>query len=263
MLHFQNDCSKDWRGSIITTLLFFITALLYATVGFGGGSTYNALLILADYDIKLIPIIALSCNIIVVLGNSLRYWKNNLIPWKFSIPLITVSVPASFIGGSIHISEMVFILLLGISLISSGFLMWIKPNEYHPNEKDIKYQDSLNIFISLLLGLLAGIIGIGGGIFFAPILHLQNHLPSKKISAFSSLFILLNSISGLLGQIFKNINTNISFDLNEYIFLIAAVFIGGQIGNYFGVRIFSGSIVRRLTSLLVIYVGIRLILSIW
>ena len=157
---------------------------------------------------------------------------------------------------------MVFILLLGISLISSGFLMWIKPNEYRPNEKDIKYQDSLNIFISLLLGLLAGIIGIGGGIFFAPILHLQNHLPSKKISAFSSLFILLNSISGLLGQIFKNINTNISFDLNEYIFLIAAVFIGGQIGNYFGVRIFSGSIVRRLTSLLVIYVGIRLILSI-
>tara|TARA_B100000945_G_scaffold303742_1_gene288609 strand:- start:874 stop:1347 length:474 start_codon:yes stop_codon:yes gene_type:complete len=157
---------------------------------------------------------------------------------------------------------MVFVLMLGISLISSGFLMWINPNEYQSNEKDRKYQASLNMFISLLLGLLAGIIGIGGGIFFAPILHLQNCLPSKKIAAFSSLFILLNSISGLLGQFFKNINTNISFDMNGYIFLIAAVFIGGQIGNYFGVKIFSGSIVRRLTSLLVIYVGVRLILSI-
>ena len=157
---------------------------------------------------------------------------------------------------------MVFILLLGVGLVSSGFLMWIKPNEYQSNQKDGKHQVPLNMFISLLLGFLAGIIGIGGGIFFAPILHLQNHLSSKKISAFSSLFILLNSISGLLGQIFKNVNTNNSFDLNEYIFLIVAVFIGGQIGNYFGVKIFSGSIIRRLTSLLVIYVGIRLILSI-
>ena len=239
-----------------------MTALLYATVGFGGGSTYNALLVLADVDFRLIPIIALSCNIFVALGSCFRYQLNGLVPWRFSIPLIVASVPASFIGGSIQISEMIFMTLLGIGLISSGVLMWIRPNKHKKNERKRKHQIYLNITISLLLGLLAGIIGIGGGIFFAPILHLQSALPSKKISAFSSVFILVNSIAGLLGQLYKNINAGIGFDFNEYSFLIIAVILGGQIGNYFGVKIFSGSIVRRLTSVLVIYVGTRLIITI-
>ncbi len=239
-----------------------MTALLYATVGFGGGSAYNALLVLADVDFRLIPIIALSCNIFVALGSCFRYQLNGLVPWRFSIPLIVASVPASFIGGSIQISEMIFMTLLGIGLISSGVLMWIRPNKHKKNERKRKHQIYLNITISLLLGLLAGIIGIGGGIFFAPILHLQSALPSKKISAFSSVFILVNSIAGLLGQLYKNINAGIGFDFNEYSFLIIAVILGGQIGNYFGVKIFSGSIVRRLTSVLVIYVGTRLIITI-
>jgi hypothetical protein len=115
---------------------------------------------------------------------------------------------------------------------------------------------------SLLLGFLAGIIGIGGGIFFAPILHLQNVLPSKGISAFSSVFILVNSLAGILGQLYKNKHTVFDFALNEYSLLVIAVILGGQIGNYFGVRIFSDAIVRRLTSVLVIYVGMRLIINI-
>ena len=236
--------------------------MLYAAVGFGGGSTYNALLVLADFDFRYIPIIALSCNIVVVLGNCLRYQLHDLIPWRFSIPLIMLSVPASFIGGTIQVSEIIFMLLLGMGLITSGFLMWIKPNESEQNMMSYKYNIYSNMIISLLLGLLAGIIGIGGGIFFAPILHLQSILPSKKISAFSSIFILVNSIAGLLGQFYKNFNAEIGFDFNEYLFLMIAVILGGQIGNYFGVRIFSGSIVRRLTSVLVIYVGIRLIINI-
>ena len=236
--------------------------MLYSAVGFGGGSTYNALLVLADLDFRHIPIIALSCNIVVVLGNSLRYQLHDLIPWRFSIPLIMLSVPASFIGGSIQVSEIIFMLLLGIGLIASGFLMWLKPNESKQNYVNQKYNIYSNMIISFLLGLLAGIIGIGGGIFFAPILHLQNILPSKKISAFSSIFILVNSIAGLLGQFYKNFNTEIDLDFNEYSFLMIAVILGGQIGNYFGVKIFSGSIVRRLTSVLVIYVGIRLIINI-
>ena len=173
-----------------------------------------------------------------------------------------LSVPASFIGGSIQVSETVFMLLLGTGLIASGFLKWIKPNESRQNFLNHKYNIYSNMVISFLLGLLAGIIGIGGGIFFAPILHLQSILPSKKISAFSSIFILVNSIAGLLGQLYKNFNTEIDLDFNEYSFLMIAVILGGQIGNYFGVKIFSGSIVRRLTSVLVIYVGIRLIINI-
>ena len=116
--------------------------------------------------------------------------------------------------------------------------------------------------MSLLLGFLAGIIGIGGGIFFAPILYLQNVLPSKGISAFSSVFILVNSLAGIFGQLYKNKHTVFDFAFNESSLLIIAVILGGQIGNYFGVRVFSDAIVRRLTSVLVIYVGIRLIINI-
>tara|TARA_B100001142_G_scaffold96727_1_gene98619 strand:- start:3129 stop:3644 length:516 start_codon:yes stop_codon:yes gene_type:complete len=171
-------------------------------------------------------------------------------------------VPASFFGGSIHISEIIFMVLLGLALISSGIFMLLKPNKYGPNQKKRKHQNYLNMAISLLLGFLAGIIGIGGGIFFAPILHLQNILPSKGISAFSSVFILINSLAGILGQLYKNKGAMIDFAFNEYSLLIIAVILGGQIGNYFGVRIFSDAIVRRLTSVLVIYVGIRLIINI-
>ena len=110
--------------------------------------------------------------------------------------------------------------------------------------------------MSLLLGFLAGIIGIGGGIFFAPILHLQNVLPSKGISAFSSVFILVNSLAGIFGQLYKNKHTVLDFAFNEYSLLVIAVILGGQIGNYFGVRIFSDGIVRRLTSVLVIYLSL-------
>ena len=235
--------------------------MLYASVGFGGGSTYNALLILAEYDYKLIPIIALTCNIMVVLGNCFRYHHRKIIPWRFAIPLIAISVPASFLGGTLQVSETIFIILLGIGLISSGFLMWIKPNKYHQTNTERKFQPSLNILMSLLLGLVAGIIGIGGGIFFAPILHLQNALPSKQISAFSSIFILFNSIAGLLGQVLKQIQANNILDYSEYYVFIIAVILGGQIGNYFGVKVFSESIIRRLTSVLVIYVGLRLIIN--
>ncbi len=153
--------------------------------------------------------------------------------------------------------------LLGVALISTGILMWFKPNKYEPEQKNRKHQIYLNMAMSLLLGFLAGIIGIGGGIFFAPILHLQNVLPSKGISAFSSVFILVNSLAGIFGQLYKNKHTVFDFAFNEYSLLVIAVnLLGGQIGNYFGVRIFSDAIVRRLTSVLVIYVGIRLIINI-
>jgi hypothetical protein len=199
---------------------------------------------------------------VVVLGNCLRYQKNDLIPWRFSIPLIAISVPASFFGGSIQISEIMFMALLGVALISTGILMWFKPNKYEPEQKNRRHQIYLNMAMSLLLGFLAGIIGIGGGIFFAPILYLQNVLPSKGISAFSSVFILVNSLAGIFGQLYKNKHTVFDLAFNEYSLLIIAVILGGQIGNYFGVRVFSDAIVRRLTSVLVIYVGIRLIINI-
>ena len=108
---------------------FLITAFLYASVGFGGGSTYNALLILYDIDYLLVPKIALTCNLIVVIGGTIRYQLNNLIPWKKTLPIILVSAPFAWLGGKIPLNKELFLTILGISLLISGILLLIRKEE--------------------------------------------------------------------------------------------------------------------------------------
>ena len=241
---------------------FLLTAILYAAVGFGGGSTYSALLILANTDYTLIPIIALSCNILVVSGNSIKFYKHGLIPWRFTIYAILISMPFAWLGGNTVINKESFTAVLGIALLLSGSLMLLRQKEVLLPSKWL--ETSLGRFItsitSLLVGYLAGLVGIGGGIFFSPILHLSKALPTRNISAFASVFILMNSISGLLGQLMKDSNQNITLIFLEYGWLLLAVFIGGQIGSQLNIKVFQPILIRRFTALLVIYVSCRMLL---
>ena len=241
---------------------FLLTAILYAAVGFGGGSTYSALLILANTDYTLIPIIALSCNILVVSGNSIKFYKHGLIPWRFTIYAILISMPFAWLGGNTIMNKESFMAVLGIALLLSGSLMLLRQKEVLLPSKWL--ETSLGRFItsitSLLVGYLAGLVGIGGGIFFSPILHLSKALPTRNISAFASVFILMNSISGLLGQLMKDSNQNITLIFLEYGWLLLAVFIGGQIGSQLNIKVFQPILIRRFTALLVIYVSCRMLL---
>ena len=243
---------------------FLITAFLYATVGFGGGSTYNALLLLNDVDYNLIPKIALTCNIIVVTGSAIRYYKNNLIPWKIVIPLILVSIPFALLGGLINIDKETFLLILSISLILSGIFLFIRQEEILEISQNTKEKKGLILYtiISSILGFLAGIVGIGGGIFFSPILHITKAMPSKNIEAFSSIYILVNSIFGLLGQFIKDQNEQTLINYFNYSLLFFAVLFGGLIGSHLGIKTLKPIIVRRLTAILIIFVGLRLIIGI-
>ena len=241
---------------------FLLTAILYAAVGFGGGSTYSALLILANTDYTLIPIIALSCNILVVSGNSIKFYKHGLIPWRFTIYAILISMPFAWLGGNTVINKESFTAVLGIALLLSGSLMLLRQKEVLLPSKWL--ETSLGRFIttitSLLVGYLAGLVGIGGGIFFSPILHLSKALPTRNISAFASVFILMNSISGLLGQLMKDSNQNITLIFLEYGWLLLAVFIGGQMGSQLNIKVFQPILIRRFTALLIIYVSCRMLL---
>jgi len=243
-------------------LAFFATALLYASVGFGGGSTYNALLILMEIDYTLVPVIALTCNLIVVSGNSLRYYKHQCIPWKFTLPVISISIPFAFIGGNTILEEEIFIKILAWTLLISGISMFYKNREIKTfsSKLDTPLGKFLTIFIAGILGFLAGLVGIGGGIFFAPILHLTQALPTRNIAAFTSIFILVNSIAGLIGQLSKNQSFDIQMQELNYIWLVIAVLIGGQIGSHLSIKRIRPIVVRQLTAVLVIYVGCRLLL---
>ena len=246
---------------IILSILFFITAILYSSVGFGGGSTYLALLLIWDIPYYIFPIIALFCNIIVVTGNSINYVRAGNHNFKLLIPFLIGSIPLAFIGGTLIVKKEIFEILLFLVLSIAGLLLLINNKSYEDKNIIIK---ELHLFFSILigsiLGLISGIVGIGGGIFLSPILFLLKADKPKNIITTASLFILINSIFGILGQLTKE---NI---LNEIIFywpLFLTVLLGGLFGNYLNLKIFSNRILALITSLLVIFVAIRMAFKIF
>ena len=241
---------------IILSILFFITAILYSSVGFGGGSTYLALLLIWDIPYYIFPVIALLCNIIVVTGNSINYVRAGNHNLKLLIPFLIGSVPFAFIGGTLKIEKDIFEIVLFVVLSIAGLLLLINNKSYDDKNITIK---KLNFFFSILigsfLGLISGIVGIGGGIFLSPILFLLKSEKPKIIVTTASLFILINSISGILGQLTKE---NILIELLNYLPLFLCVFIGGLIGNYLNLKIFTSRILAIITSFLVLFVSIRM-----
>ena len=241
---------------IILPILFFITAILYSSVGFGGGSTYLALLLIWDIPYYIFPVIALVCNIIVVSGNSINYIRAGNHNFKLLIPFLIGSVPFAFFGGALKIDKEIFEIILFFVLSIAGVLLLINNKSYQNNNLIIKKTSSLiNLLIGAVLGLVSGIVGIGGGIFLSPILFLIKAEKPKVITTTASLFILINSISGILGQLTKE---NILTELPNYLSLFVCVLLGGLIGNYLNLKIFTGRVLAILTSVLVIFVSIRM-----
>ena len=245
---------------IILPILFFVTAILYSSVGFGGGSTYLALLLIWEIPYYILPVIALGCNIIVVSGNSFNYIKAGNLNLKLLTPYLIGSVPMAFIGGTLEIEKNIFEILLFFVLLVSGLLLLFNFKSYDDNEnkyREIKYIYS--IFIGSIIGILSGVVGIGGGIFLSPILFLIRAGLPKHIVTTSSIFILINSFAGIIGQLTKSYVLN---DILEYWHLLFFVLIGGQIGNYLNLKILPTRFLALITSCLVIFVAIRMGLKI-
>ena len=238
------------------SILFFVTAALYSSVGFGGGSTYLTLLLIWGVPYFMFPVIALSCNIIVVSGNCFNYIRAGKLNLKLLTPYLIGSIPLAFIGGSLPIEKRSFEILLFLVLATAGVLLLLNFKSYDDKEKSYK---KIPILISVLiggtLGFTSGIVGIGGGIFLSPILFLIRAGRPKHIVTTASLFILINSVSGIIGQLTKNAVIN---EIPNYWYLLAAVLIGGQLGNFLNLKIFPTRILALLTAILVIFVAIRM-----
>ena len=241
---------------IILSVLFFVTAILYSSVGFGGGSTYLALLLIWDIPYYIFPMIALICNIIVVSSNSLKYIRAGNYNLKLLIPFLIGSIPFAFIGGTLLIEKKTFEILLFFVLTISGVLLLINNKSYDDDKITVdKLNNFLSFLIGAILGLISGIVGIGGGIFLSPILFLLKAEKPKVIATTASLFILVNSISGIIGHLTKETVIN---EVVNYWFLFLFVLLGGLVGNYINLNIFSSRMLAIITSLLVIFVAIRM-----
>ena len=241
---------------IILSIFFFITAILYSSVGFGGGSTYLALMIIGGIPYYIFPIIALFCNIIVVSGNSINYIRSGNLNIKLLIPYIIGSIPFSFIGGSISIEKELFEIIVFIVVITAGIFLLIESKSFSKDDLKLnKIPIILSIIIGSVLGFISGIVGIGGGIFLSPILFLLKAGYPKQIATTASLFILINSLFGIIGQLTKDEVYN---EIIDYWPLFVVVLIGGQIGNMLNLKYFSNKILTLITSILVIFVAIRM-----
>ena len=241
---------------IILSIFFLITSILYSSVGFGGGSTYLALMLIWEIPFYIIPILALCCNIIVVTGNSINYVKSGNLNLNLLIPYLVGSIPLAFFGASIPISRELFEILLFVILFVAGVLLLIKNKSYSNDQFKINSVPKvISLFIGSVIGLISGIVGIGGGIFLSPILFLIKAGYPKHIVTTASLFILINSIFGVAGQLTKDV---VFDEFLNYWPLFLCVLIGGQIGNLLNIKFLSNKTLTIITSILVIFVAIRM-----
>ncbi len=236
-------------------LLFFLTALLYSCVGFGGGSTYIALLALFGFPYHQLAVVSLICNITVVSVSSMNYLRRGYTIGKNLWPLFFISAPLSFLGGLIRLKEKEYLFILGSLLIVSSLRLF-----QSLNKKDLKIKhisQTKACVMGGVIGLLSGMVGIGGGIFLAPILLTFSLSSPKLCASVCAFFILINSMAGLIGQFLKN---SYGWDLvMNNAGLIGACLAGSMTGSALGAsKYLSSKVIHALIALLIFYVGTRI-----
>lgn len=237
-------------------ILFFTVAILYSSVGFGGGSSYLAILALTGIVFTQIRATSLLCNIVVVTGNVFLFYQQKIIDFKKITPLVLLSIPLAFLGGYLKISQQFFFILLGFTLLFAAITMWLSKRIISSDEKNNNAKPFKNASYGGIIGFISGMVGIGGGIFLAPLLHLTNWDTPKKIAATASFFILVNSIAGFIGQ-YSNPDFIIDWILTSI--LLITVFIGGQIGSRISHKFLSPIQLKKATAILIAFVSTRIL----
>ncbi len=214
--------------SLLITL-FLMIAFTYSSVGLGGGSSYTALMVLFGVSALAIPLISLSLNLFVTTITSYNFIRNRHGNIKLIIPFLIPSIPMAYLGGSLTLPKEIFYLVLLTSLV------FVAARIFFSKHTTIRIAISHRgkVVVSLLagsgLGLLAGAVGIGGGIYLVPLIIILGMGTEKEAAACGAVFIWLNSFSGLASRLQYN-----SVDLSDFIPLIIVVVVGGALGSYMG-----------------------------
>lgn len=239
---------------ILFYLLLFIVAFLYASVGHGGASGYLALMALFAVTPAVMKPTALMLNLFVSLTSFIQFYRGKHFRWKIFLPLALASVPLAFFGGMVTLDGSFYKKILGAFLLIPVTRFLFFPNI--PVQDLKKSNFWISIIIGAAIGFLSGLIGIGGGIILSPILLLLKWTDQKQTAAISALFIFVNSLSGLAGQI----TTGISFSPGMIAYVIIA-FVGGFLGAYFGALKFNQNILKYVLAVVLLMASVKLLIS--
>jgi len=236
--------------------LFLLTALLYSMAGFGGGSTYLALLSLYQVPHDLMRSTALLCNLAVVSHGTWCFARAGHLQLRKVMPFVVSSIPMAYLGGTIHVGETMFRLLLGGSLlVAAARMLWLGRAIEPGDEPSRQKVWTVGLPLGALLGFLAGVVGIGGGIYLSPALLLLGWANARQTAAAASFFILVNSVAGLAGQW----SDGVALDWMFVLPLIVAVIAGGVIGSRASAFRLPKVAIQRITGALLLAISVRLL----
>jgi uncharacterized protein len=235
-------------------LLFFIIALVYSSAGFGGGSMYIAILSQTLTSQNLIKTTSLICNAVVTANGSFQFYRSGWIALKPTLLLLAASVPLCIWTSTFILNDKTYFLLLAVCLLIAAGAMAIK-KQSSKSQDDTISNKWWQYPASAAIGAIAGLTGIGGGVYLSPLLHISGWGSPKHIAAVSSLYILVNSISSLATRFFSGETT---FQTDQLWLLLAAL-TGGFIGSRIGTSVLSHKAVKWITVIIIIFAAIKLI----
>jgi uncharacterized membrane protein YfcA len=228
-----------------------VVAFLYSSVGHAGASGYLAVFALFGIAPAVMKPTALLLNILVACLGSWQFARAGFFSWRLFWPFALLSIPCAFLGGYLNLPAHIFKIVIGAVLLLSALRFIIqRPVERpaHPPSRAVSLSSGAG------LGLLSGLTGTGGGIFLTPLLIFMHWAPTKTASAVSAMFILVNSLAGLLG----NFSATKNFPQFGIPLAVAAV-AGGAAGSYLGSRHFPQQTIKRLLAIVLTIAGIKLI----
>lgn len=228
--------------------LVLLVAFLYSSVGFGGASGYIAIMAWFEIPINLAVSTALVLNLIVAGISFLSYYRGGFFRGKLLFPFAIISIPAAFIGATIRLEQTTYLILLHVILLLISLRMLLGKDNIIEIVEYKTPSITTMLIIGSMLGFLAGMIGIGGGIFLSPLIILSQWGSPKVASATAAGFIWMNSLSGLIGRVISK-----TFIINNFgLTLIPLGIIGSILGSRLGVNYFSGKVLKKILGIILL-----------
>lgn len=239
---------------IFTGLCFFLIAVLYSTVGHAGASGYLATMALLAFPPNVMKPTALSLNILVALITSLRFYKAGYFSWRLFWPFAVTSIPLAYLGGGLTLAAGIYKSLIDIALLFAAAHLLMRYRSAENDDNDIRLPGiPISMLVGGLIGFVSGLTGVGGGIFLSPVLVIAGWAGLRQTSAIAAFFILVNSISGLVGHLQKGGTLPDNFPVWAVV-----VFAGGFIGSSLGATKINNPVLRVLLSIVLLLAGIKI-----